>query len=388
MKIIHVVASLDPAQGGPARSMPSLAAAQAKLGHDVTLFYNAAPGRMEDIKVATASIPHFDLVNTVTCPQPDGLEKLTGNRAGRIFKTILDKNAVIHIHGLWLPILQKAASLSIKQGAKYIIAPRGMLNPWSLNQKSWKKRLALHLVWRRILNHAFFLHVLNADEKKFITSLNLNCPMEIIPNGIFPEELNNLPPENRFYNFFPRIKNRPYILFLGRLHEMKGLDYLAEAFNEFVKKNNDVDLVVAGPDEGARDNFEKQIDHYGIKKRVHLVGPLYGVKKYAAFVDAKCFCQPSREEGFSMASAEAMGCGLPVVISKNCHFPEVAEAGAGEVVDLDAKAISRALHRVLGNEDERVKMGEVAQKLVLSRFTWPNIAKGTIAAYKRGSANK
>jgi glycosyltransferase involved in cell wall biosynthesis len=383
MKIIHVVASLDPAQGGPARSTPSLAAAQAKLGHDVTLFYNAAPDRMEDIKVSTASIPHFDLVNIVTCPQPGGLEKYTGNRAGRIFKTILDKNTVIHIHGLWLPIFQKAASLSIKQGAKYIIAPRGMLNPWSLNQRSWKKKLALHLIWRRLLNHAFFLHVLNADEKKFITSLNLSCTMKIIPNGIFTEDLNNLPPKNRFYNFFPSINYRPYILFLSRLHKVKGLDYLAEAFNEFAKNNNAMDLVVAGPDEGEKDKFMNHIEHYGITERVHIVGPLYGEKKYAAFVDAKCFCQPSRQEGFSMAAAEAMGCGLPVVISKNCHFPEVAEAGAGIMVDLDAKAISRALHMVLDNEGKRVKMGEAAQKLILSRFTWPNIAERTIAAYKR-----
>lgn len=83
---------------------------------------------------------------------------------------------------------------------------------------------------------------------------------------------------------------------------------------------------------------------------MHLVGPIYGRDKYAALVDATCFCLSSRQEGFSMAILEAMACGIPVVISENCHFPEVAQARAGLVVPLNADAVAEALLLVLQSE--------------------------------------
>ncbi len=177
----------------------------------------------------------------------------------------------------------------------------------------------------------------------------------------------------------------PFGLFLSRLHHKKGLDYLADAFALVAAQFPEARLVVAGPDDGARGPFEQRVRAAGLAGRVHLVGPLYGPAKFAAMVDATCFCLPSRQEGFSVAVTEAMACGLPVVISDACHFPEVAEVGAGEVVPLEGDRVAQALRRVVGDPELRRSMGEAGRQLVRSRFTWPRVAEQCVAAYGRRS---
>lgn len=264
-----------------------------------------------------------------------------------------------------------------------MIAPHGMLDPWSLNQRRWLKALALTFGWRNALNGAGFLHLLNEDEATLIVDLGLRSPIEVIPNGVFPDHFEALPDVSAFHSGHPKLSGRPYVLFLSRLHVKKGLDYLADAFHSVATLTPDHDLVVAGPDGGARREFTERVASLGLSDRVHLVGPIYGREKYAALRGATCFCLPSRQEGFSMAITEAMACGTPVVISENCHFPEVADVGAGAVVALNAQSVAQAILRFINSPEERERAGGAARDLVFSRFTWPKIASLTVAAYAR-----
>ncbi len=381
MKIIHVVDSLDPAQGGPPMVVARLGAAQAQLGHDVEIVSLESHGSNNQVNVSLEGIPHLDQVTFTLIKRGGPVDQLLATAAGRYLTRRVPEADAVHLHNMWRPLLVVAAKTAKRAGVKYVIAPHGALSRWSLGQKRWKKQVALALGWRKILNEAFFIHALNADEVRESAPLQLQPPVEIIPNGVFPEEIDNLPEKSTFRGLYPQLKDRPYILFLGRLHYKKGLDYLADAFNRFARQTPSADLVVVGPDGGAGQMFEERIAQFGLTGRVHMVGPLYGFKKYAAMVDALCICLPSRDEGFSMTITEAMGCGLPVVISRNCNFPEVAELEAGEVVDLDAAAISAALLRMATDENWRHRAGQAARQLVLSRFTWPTIAQKSIIAY-------
>jgi glycosyltransferase involved in cell wall biosynthesis len=256
-----------------------------------------------------------------------------------------------------------------------------MLDPYSLAQKKWKKKVALLLGYRAMLNHAAFLHTGNADEVRLIEPLRLAPPCRTIPNGVFLEELLPLPPAGSFYAKHPEVDRQPFILFLARLHHKKGLDYLADAFKFTAAKMPDVRLVVAGPDGGARQMFVDRIASAGLLARVHVVGPLYHRDRLDAMADASCFCLPSRQEGFSLAITEALGCGLPVVISQNCHFPEVADFGAGLVLPLEAPALAEGLLSVLGDPGLRERMSRAGSKMIRERYTWPVIARQTIDAY-------
>jgi glycosyltransferase involved in cell wall biosynthesis len=195
------------------------------------------------------------------------------------------------------------------------------------------------------------------------------------------EEYGGLPPAGSFVASRPSLAGRRFVLFLGRLHVVKGLDILADAWRRCAAEAPDVDLVVAGPDAGAGRDFAARIAQAGLADRVHMAGPLYGAKKLAALVDAACFCLPSRQEGFSVAVLEALACGVPAVISEACRFPEAAVAGAAEVVASDANSLATGLLRVLSDPTRALAMGRAGQQLVCSQYTWPAIAQRLIQAY-------
>jgi glycosyltransferase involved in cell wall biosynthesis len=359
-----------------------LAAAQVALGHDVVIFSHTSPGREIAMRRSFESLPYFDNVE-LALHQPDrGFERYSGLPSAKAMSRIIAKSRIVHVHGLWRPMLYIATRIATYKRIPYVIAPHGMLDPWSLQQSGLSKKLALWLGWRKVIDKAAFMHMLNSDEAALASTLDLQSPAIIIPNGIFPEQFSRLPEAGEFQRIYPKLRGRCYLIFLGRLHMKKGLDYLADAFSIVANADPDIDLVVAGPDEGAQGEFEERIKLLGLTGRVHLVGALYGREKLAALHGATCFCLPSRQEGFSMAIIEAMACGTPVVISGNCHFPEVTEVGAGDVVSLDVGNIARAILRMTNSRDMRQRASCAARDLALSQFTWPSIALLTIAAYE------
>ena len=248
--------------------------------------------------------------------------------------------------------------------------------------------MALAFRYRALLNEAAFLHALNRDERRLMAPLGLTTETVVIPNGVFLEELDPLPTRGAFRAKHPGLGEAPYVLFLSRLHFKKGLDVLAEAFAILAAQRSDVHLVVAGPDDGARQDFEHRIAAARLTARVHVVGPLYGPDKYAAFVDAACFCLPSRQEGFSVAITEALACGVPVVISDACHFPEGSEAGAGLITALDAPAVAGALGRLLDEPATAARQGAAGAALVRARYTWHAVAAECLREYRRARARR
>lgn len=383
MKIVHVIGSIDPAHGGPPGVVMRIAAAQAARGHDVHIVSYADAEAAPRIGRALLDVPGLLKVERHLLPEPGRSERVLARAARRPLAGIIAGADAVHLHGVWEPILRQAAITARSAGIPYCVRLAGMLDPWSLRQKYWKKRIALALGYRRMLDAAAFIHVLNDDEARLLAPLNLRAPTRTIPNGIFLDEIGPLPPKGSFSNQHSALAGRRYVLFLSRLHTKKGLDYLVDAFARLAPAWPDVDLVIAGPDDGAEAALRSAIANHGLGRRVHLVGGLYGRDKIEALCDAACFCLPSRQEGFSVAITEALACGAPVVISRECHFPEVATVRAGTVVDLDADAVAAALSAILADTAMAEAMGAAGRALVEQRFTWPAIADLTIDAYRR-----
>ena len=363
-----------------------LAAAQAGLGHDVHIITHTEPAGGVGACVALRGVPNLGKVKITELGPASAWERWSGGPLRPKLREAVAAAGAVHLHGVWESILRMAAKEARKSGTPYFILLNGMLHPWSLRQKATKKKIALALGYRRMLNGAAALHLGNQSEQRLIVPLGLKTRGVLIPNGVFLDELRPLPAPGRFHAAHPELKGEPFVLFLSRLHYKKGLDILAEAFAIAAKAHRQLQLVVAGPDDGARGPFEKQIELLGLGSRVHVVGPVYGRDKLAAFVDAACFCLPSHQEGFSLALTEALACGAPAVISQGCNFPEVARARAGEVLPLDPQAFGDAMVRIASYPAVRQNMSEAGQRLIESRYTWPRIAKQTIAAYEHFSA--
>ncbi|MDP9173070.1 MAG: glycosyltransferase [Planctomycetota bacterium] len=360
-----------------------LAAAQAALGHQTRILSYQFQGADDNIRTSLSTIPDLDKVDLQYLPTFTRAEHLLARNAHKLSAVWVAQADLVHLHGVWDPIIYAVSSVARKKGVPFVLTPHGMLDPWAISQKGWKKRLALAMGYRGMLNRAAFLHFLNKDEFALTTPLRLGSRPEIIPNGIFLEELSPLPEKGKFRALRPRLGDKPFVLFLSRLHYKKGLDYLADAFAIVARQFPDTRLVVAGPDDGARAPFESQIRQLGIDHQVDLVGPLYGPEKLQALVDCNCFCLPSRQEGFSLAITEAMACEAPVVISRSCHFPQVAEFGAGIITELNADEIAGAIGRILAAPAAARLMGCAGRELVVARYTWPIVARQMLDAYDR-----
>ncbi len=384
MHILHVIGSLDPATGGPAAVALRLAAAQAELGHRVGIVSPAEPDAEARLAGATLRLPGRGRIRRIVAPGTAARSPVATLFRRAEWDAALAGADIVHLHGIWEPMLAAAAAASRRAKTPYVVQPHGMLDLWSLAQKPWKKRLALSLGVRRMILRAAFILALNDDEVRLMGVIGSRPapPRLVIPNGVFMEEIEPLPREGSFTGRHPRLTGRRYVLFLSRLHHKKGLDHLAQAFRRIAPLHPDVDLVVAGPDGGGRKPFEQAIAAAGLSRRVLLFDGLWAEDKIAALVDAACFCLPSRQEGFSMAITEAMACGTPVVISEACHFPEVAAEGAGEVLPLDPEAFADALDRILSSPVRAAAMGRAGRSLVRAAYTWPVIGRRTLQAYR------
>lgn len=373
LRILHVIRSLDPEAGGPPLMCARLAEAQLALGHVVELGVQAFdPARSVLDPARHLPVRRFGV--------PGGGERLLSGKVAKAVEEVCRYQHVIHLHGVWDTLLVVAANAAIRAKVPHVVVPHGMLDPWSLGQKRWKKRVGLAVGSGRMLRTAAALHLVYADEAAHARALGVRVSMRAIPNGVSLAEIDPVPEASEFRRSVPELGADPFVLFLGRLHHKKGLDILAAAFARIAARFPTLRLVVAGPDQGAREPFERQIASVNLTGRVHLVGPLYGRQKYAALAAAACFCLPSRQEGFSVAVLEALACRTPVVLSDACHFPEVAEAGVGRVVPLTPDAVADALAAVVADPAARA-MGDRGRALVEKQYTWERVAEQTIDLY-------
>ncbi|MGA2233804.1 MAG: glycosyltransferase [Tepidisphaeraceae bacterium] len=380
MRILHVIGWINFVDGGPPVIATRLAAAQAVLGHQVSI----ASYSSDDDPITLnrlASVPNWNLVMWHRFPPCGRVERLRGTDAARHLAPLIEAADVVHLHNVWEGILIRAANLARRERKPYVILLNGMLEPWSLTKGRFKKRLALSLTHRRMLQGSALLQLGNADEEKSVRAMGITAPAAVIPNGVSLDEIDPLPSRGEFFAAHPALAGRRFVLFLGRLHRQKGVDYLVDAFAELAPGHPGVDLVIAGPDGGAQADLTRPIDAAKLGDRCHLIGPVYGREKFAAMVDCECFVLPSRHEGFSVALLEAMACGAPVVASTACHFPDIASGGAGEVVELSAGNLAAAMGRIV-SDPERSRMGQRGRTLVESQYTWHQAAVRTIAAYE------
>jgi glycosyltransferase involved in cell wall biosynthesis len=298
-----------------------------------------------------------------------------------LFKHVSDYD-LIHTNTVFAPLVFLTHWICNLHKVPYIITPHGMLEPWALSYKSWKKQFYYALFEKSALQQSSAIHVLANSEADNLKSLGFQHTI-VIPNGIHRQEFDNLPEPELFYQQFPATRNKTIILFLGRIDPKKGLDLLAPAFAKVHQKFPHTHLVVAGPDSIG---FLPTAQHYfaqeGVLESVTFTGMLKGAFKHAALAAASLYVSPSYSEGFSMSVLEGLASGVPCVITTGCNFPEAAAAKAAHVVKIDADAIADALIECLSNPQQAKTMGDRARQFIFENYTWEQSAKRLMQVYK------
>jgi glycosyltransferase involved in cell wall biosynthesis len=389
LRVLHVIETMAPHEGGPPRVAAGLAVAQRSMGIDAHILCGdgtALPGHVKFWQVHASG---FATENAHT------VVPRSNNFASRfvVLRSWLRANLtnfdLAHIHQLWRLVPTLAGNACRQLGVPYLIAPHTSLSPWALAQKKPKKLLGRWLVWNRIFNGAAGFHALNELEAAEIRE----CigpggpPVFVVPNGVSLVEFSGSPRPSASPTLAgllsPPDGGRPFMLFLARLHTMKGPDLLLEAFASVARERPELQLAFAGPDFGMLDTLRRRAEQLRLTNRVHFLGLVSGSDRLWLLGNAVSLCQPSRDEGFSLSILEAMASRCPVVISDRCKFPEVARGGAGIIVPLSIVELAAALQSYASDPSRRASDGRSARLLIEQRYTWDIVSKQADQMYAR-----
>jgi len=380
LRVCHVVASLNPRMGGLPKTAMALACAQAEGGAETAvLYYGTEKGETEVVE-AYGRFPGFERVCRLRVPRACW-EPLTTVRAMRALSEF--EPDVIHTHGLWEPLLRRAHGLAERKGIPFVILPHSMLHPWQMKHKRVPKWILKNMLgWRNAWRNASFVQVLSEEEGAHWRAIGVERTVRV-PNGVFPgEDPGDGPLEIEGWN------GEPFVLFLSRLHEQKAPEVLLAAFASLAQEIPGCTLIFAGPDYGMRSTLTHRIRAMGLEDRVLMAGVLKGRRKWAALHQTACYCLLSRAEGFSLSLLEAALAGAPCLISDKCYFPELVEAGGAEVSEVDAAEVREKLRALLLDPDRAEGMGRKARDFVTRDYTWDEMARRLMDAYRDVGAGR
>ena len=298
---------------------------------------------------------------------------------GRILRENWD---VVHLHGIWEVGLFRLSCAAHRAGVKVVWSPHGMLTPWALGFKAWKKKLALFLYLKRELARADALHVTAQSEVEDVRRLGLRNRVIVAPLGV---RMAGKMGEEEITASSGK-KCRKTVLFVSRVHRKKGLPTLLTAWAQIpsvIRAGWQIRIV--GPDQDNHTaELQSQAVALGIADEVVFAGPKYGVELAGEYCAADIFALPTHSENFGSVVIEALSYGLPVICTREAPWEELETRRCGWWVEDSVKGVVAALAEGLTLSDEvRCAMGKRGRRLVEEEYTWKAVCDAVTKGYEK-----
>ena len=366
MKLLRVIHTIAPQSGGPIEGLKQSSKIMAELGFTVEIASLDCP---DAVASEAQSLPW-----QVHALGPGRFGSYSYSKKLRIWLTAhaCDYDAVI-IHGNWQYHGLASANACIQHNVPYFIFPHGMLDPW-FNKTYPLKKLKKQLYWNyeyKVLKNAAAVLFTCAEECRLARKSfsPYSVTEQVVGYGTVAPEINRDELIRQFQSDTPDWGQQPFLLFMSRIQEKKGLDLLVQSYAELRKSHPGApNLVIAGPEQQPEyaDRIRAQFDQSGI----HWIGSLLGIDKWKALAASEALVLPSHQENFGIVVAEALAVGTPTLISNKVNiWNEIQSGGAGLVQDdtlVGTEALLSTWHSL--TEDQRSAMSQAALDVFKAHF--------------------
>lgn len=296
------------------------------------------------------------------------------------------QTGVVHLHGVWMAPQLVAGKVANAQRVPFVLSAHGMLAPWLWDKQGWRIRLKKKLYWWLAAYPAFktasVVHAVTPRERDYLQPLFPGQRIEVIPNAIDVAEVD----ANAGLACAEPART---ILFLGRLHPVKGVDLLIQAFAA-AELGAEWRVVVAGPAEspGYLDELKALAATLHVQDRIDFVGPVLGEEKWRRLKQAWVLAAPSYSEAMGMVNLEAASCHTPTITTHETGLWDW-EKGGGVLIQPAVQELQTALRAASRwSLAERAERGRASRRLVELRYSWEVVEQQWLRVYRELAAEK
>jgi len=352
LTVTHFIRDLNPATGGPVSALANMVRCQTEAGLRV--------------RIATPTSLQTNLGDYSDFPTGQSAEENSPSTDGPRSSpdVLVRKSDVIHLHGVWEPIIRNALAAAKKSGTPIVWTPHGMLTRWAMNQSRLKKHAYHRLLFRRHLPPSTVQHFASTAERDATVPCTRLAHGEVVPLGI---DTNHFATQ-RDPDYLQRVHqiNGPSVLFVGRIHPGKGVEHLIAAAWHLPPEA--CTFVIAGPHYS--DWAQNQIQAATrLPVRFVFTGPLAPRDVAFALSSTTVYCLPSDHENFGMAAAEALAAGTPSLLSREVAIAAGAvDANAAAFCRRDPAGLAEDLADALSKPNRLDSLGSKASAYAAKHF--------------------
>ena len=367
MKILQVIPYFTPSRGGDVNVCYNLSKQLVKHGHEVTVIttdFEFDEGYAQTLeKIGAKVIPFHCIANIKLFLISPGMKKW--------IKSNVRDFDMIHLHDLRSYQNNIVCSYAMKYEIPYVLHPHGS-TPRILAKQGLKWLYDIAFGYR-LLKDAGQVIAVSKEEANYDRQMGADeRKISVIYNGVDIEHFKNAPSHGRFKQKYGI--DGKLILYLGRIHKTKGIDFAIKAFSNIHTKIEQTTFVVAGADDGYKAKLENLVRELNLGERIKFVGALNENDKLSAYADADLFLYTVRYMGgVGIAPLEAILCDTPVIVTAECG-EVIKEADCGYLVEYgDLVDLTQKMKGAIESPEAAMKMVERGKKYIMDNLTWDNV---------------
>ena len=376
--------------GGPTRLLYELAGRLNANGHQVTVITTDASDCAGRYASGDSLEENVRIVRCRTVSQYLAYhfkQFIAAGYPGEV-RRLIEKADIVHLSGSRDFMTTVGAVLARRRGRPYVLAAYGTLPAAGSGWRRFAKPLFDRWITRRTVRQAAACLAQTRHEGAGYQAFGASRQrIHLTPLAADGARFEQLPEHGRFRARMGLAPRHRVLLFVGRIHPLKGLDILIDALAIAVKREPLLRLVVVGRDDGHQSFMKHRVQSMGLEKMVVWAGPLYNRDVVEAYVDADAFVlTPRHFEETSLAGVEACFCGTQAIVTEQAEIPHLAEYEAGALVRNDVREIAAAISAAIADDSTIRCRGRAAREMAFAEFEWSKVLPRYVSIYERAAA--